>query len=531
MPEQDNYYNTILMLAKRFTEVDAKITDSSIRVKGVLFQKRKLYKDFILNIPEFWDLIKTDNLKRVLEELNYAQTKTYLIDAFDHFEKLKRTQVYEDPRSKLRDALMATKTIYIDVKDGEKFLWDSTNNKVSEITVDALLSQYPSKIQRELLSEIFLAKRVFDPFKGLARMWRGDIEGVEVTHLNTYNPPIWYDDEGLGKDMDTKREVYPHLFHRLMKHLFPDPEEREVILDWLVLACFNIPISFLSLRSMRGNGKSVLKYIMFHLIGNFYDAPEKVIADFNADLRNKRVVGLDDNTRIGGYNGHRIRKFMLTPTMSMNKKHNQTEETERVYFSLIVCSNLSDKFYLEYDERRIVSPKMGDVKLENAFNKEDMDFFRGICNDTVSKNHIDFLRDIGQSLLVRYHNRRPDVNLQLRSGNFWEDVVNSLNSFYRYTILQIFTMKKSEKNILIYYDEIKEHYKLEEGGFGKIPHWGTFTRWLTSGFNFKGEPPVLKDEDIQMLDKTFMPNPNLVGLYSKPEDDNNGDSNDEEEMC
>ena len=526
--EQDNYYNTITTLAKRFGELDAKVTDNSIRVKGVLFQKRKLYKDFILNIPEFYDLIKTDRITELLEQLNYSQTKTYLIDAFDHFTKLQRTQVYHDPRSELRDKLMATKTIYIDVKNGDKFLWDSTNNQVSEIAVDALLSQYPKKIQNELLSEIFLAKRVFDPFKGLARMWRFEVEGVEITHLNTYRPPIWYDSEEIGRNIESKTEEYPELFNKLLVHLFPDPEEREIVLDWATLACFDIPISFFSMRSMRGNGKSVFKYILFHLVGNFYDAQEKILAEFNADMRNKRIIGLDDNTKVGSYSGHRIRKFMLNPTMSMNEKIVQTHESESVYFSLIICSNLSDKFYLEYDERRLVCPSMGNTKLEEAFDKDSMNFFRGMCNTDVKPDHVKFLRQIGQSLLVRFHNRNPDVNLQLRSGHFWEDVVNSLASFYRYTVLQIFTMKKSNQRALVYYDELKEHYKLEEGGLGKVPHWGTFSRWLISGFSYQGMPVVLKNEDIQVLDRTFMPNPELVGLYA-PSDDSNEEQM--EEMC
>ena len=133
----------------------------------------------------------------------------------------------------------------------------------------------------------------------------------------------------------------------------------------------------------------------------------------------------------------------------------------------------------------------------------------GFTQDKPTAVHCNMLQQIGYSLMVRYHQRTPDPNLQLKGGMFWQDVLHSLSGMRQFCLNTILTSNKSTK---IEYEELKAAYKFEDG-MAKIPHWTTFMAWLQSGFEFRGHKLVRSKADIDPRNKAFYPNPSLVGLY------------------
>ena len=372
-------------------------------------------------------------------------------------------------------------------------------------SVKAYLSKFDMEKVFVLKQRACLARRVFDPYRGLQKEWFEVSEGTRIKHLNSYLPPSWYDRDFTRPELDRMTEQYPPFFVFFLNKLFPLQDHRDLILDWIALAVFARPISYLCLRGLRGNGKSIFKLLIYHLVGNFYESLRDVLTEFNADIREKRIVGIDDKKAISTRDGYYMRKALLNPTMAFNEKKVQTFDSEQQHASIMILSNNSDKFYMEFDERRILSPLLSDVKMETWASEEHYAWLRAFEKDTISGDHLTFIRTIGYSLLVRLYHRRPSPNIQLKAGYFWSDVVQSLPSFQRYT-LHTMLLRSPEDNTLDY-EELKANYKLEDSG-GNIPHWATFSNWLRSGFTFIDEGLLEPGPDsIDHSAKTFKANP------------------------
>ena len=393
----------------------------------------------------------------------------------------------------------------VDINGGNYFLWSLEKRRISEWAVTAVKLMLRPNIWAKFSAHPLPAKIVFDPYRGMKNVWREADEGITVYKLNAYIPPIWQERDYTEAEMASREEKYPPLFDALLRHLIPLPAHREVVLDWMALAIFRRPIAYLSLRGGRGTGKTIFKHILFNLVGNGYDAGRRVISDFNADLKHKRIVAMDDNAEIGTRAGNIARKNLLNPTMSLNEKHVQTQSSEEMYLSAIILTNLSAEFYVEYDERRIVSPTMGTAKMETWATTEIFDWLRAFEGDrNISPSHIGWLREIGESLLARLHKRNPSLNLQLRSGPFWADVYYSLTSFKRYICSCAFQC--TPDNNILDYEELKINYVMEEGGRGHREQWASIAKWVENDFRYYDLPLVT---GINYQEKTMAINPKL----------------------
>ena len=405
---------------------------------------------------------------------------------------------------------MSQQEVTIDIHTGEFWLWNKQLRQKSTWNINAFFSRFPPEVVGKMKNNAMLSIKTFDPYKGLQKEWPGVCEGVKVKYLNTYRPPVWYDRDFTQAELGTMKETYPAFFSFFMEKLFPIPEHKEIVLDWMSLAIFGRPISYLCLRGIRGNGKSIFKLLLYHLVGTFYEASSEILSDFNADLKEKRIVGIDDKKAIGTRNGYYLRKNLLNPTMSYNTKFVQTQESERQFASVVIISNNADKFYMEFDERRIVSPLMGSDKMESWATEQHYSWLRAFEEQEIETAHLEFIRQVGRSLLTRYFQKGPTPNIQLKAGYFWSDVLDSLPSFYRYTLQKILDRTPDENEID--YEDIRANYKLEEG-MGNIPQWPTVTRWLNSGFYFLElpllDPRLTAAEQISFKEKTFMANPAL----------------------
>ena len=211
--------------------------------------------------------------------------------------------------------IFKTKKICIDYTTNNYFVWDLTEQKVSKFHPDALL-KLAGPHAKEIKKEIPVVKKDYDPFKGQARMWKENVEGQELQVLNLYKPPIWHTQQWTKEQILKSKEQYPPQFVQFFQFLFPKPEQQMIVLDWLALAIFNHHVAALVLRGMRGNGKTMFKHFVYHLVGSWYDAPEDLTRDFNYDFLHKRIIGMDDNLEIGTHKGHILRKRLSNPTGS-----------------------------------------------------------------------------------------------------------------------------------------------------------------------------------------------------------------------
>ena len=495
------------LISERLKEVKANITDLYIIYGGV----RILKEDFNRNpmgCEKLHRTFFTPSLQNAMSTLTYFDINKGFQEGFEKYRAYFTAQKTETKAlTPLQQALVDGQTLVIDVISGEHWLWNRKEQRKSTWNVKAYFSKFSPEQIYMMKRKAPFAIRTFDPYRGLTKEWDGVSEGIKVKYLNSYIPPSWYDKDYTPQEMATLKEEYPPFFNYFLEKLIPLPEHREVVLDWICLAIFGRPISYLCLRGLRGSGKSILKLMIYHLVGNFYESQEKVLTEFNADIREKRLVGIDDKKAIGSRDGYYMRKNLLNPTMSYNEKSVQTFQSGRQYASLIILSNNSDKFYMEFDERRIVSPLMGDEKMETWATEQHYNWLRAYEEATISGEHLEFIRKIGRSLLSRLYTRNPSPNIQLKAGYFWSDVLQSLPSFYRFT-LQNILIRNSEENELDY-EELRATYKLEES-YGNIPHWATFSTWLQSGFRFM-ELPLLdsSQHNINNTNKTFKLNPQL----------------------
>lgn len=406
--------------------------------------------------------------------------------------------------------ILATHRPYVDYHNGQVFLWTSSSKGISEMNAQAFFHQFSGEALKQIKRALPLAIRIFEPFQGNQRWWEAKKEGLSIYHLNSYRPPAWQHTDIDQATAVRAKEDYPHGFLSWVKVLFPDPSHVEAVLDWLSLACFSSPIAFLSLRGARGNGKSTFMHFCRHLVGNAIIAQDKILTDFPADLKEKRLICLDDNRTVGDYEGHKIRKFLLNKVMSFNEKFVQVRKSEKNWASFIFCSNPSEAFYLEYDERRIVSPLMTHHKMEKYMPQEWISYlsaFEAATDGDLPPDRLNFVSHVGYALLARFARKNPSQNLQLKAGYFWDDVLRSLPSFKSFALQTV--LSRSPTNNEIDYEELKADYKLAEGS-GKIPHWMTFAAWLSEGFSFNGEA-LVTEGGIDNAKRTFTANPALCG--------------------
>ena len=501
------------MICQRLKELGAKVTPQYIVVRDA-----RLSRNFQAHPPEtntkVLTHLRTPELDQFMSKISYGDLHNWIVKEVEQFifefEKEKE-ETEEEKLSDRNKVMLQTHTLLLDVIAGEKFLFHNTERRVSVWSVKTWLDVFPLGFRTKLQQEAPFGLQTFDPTKGTQVYWNGPFESHQVVYCNTYRPPLWYD-----KDLDpawarTQEEKYPDLFQFFLETLFVYPAEREIFLDWLALAVFDRPHSLLSLRGHRGNGKTIFKYILFHLIGNAVESQQTVMGDFNAELRNKRVLGIDDNSEIGTRKGHTLRKRLTNPIITINEKHKQTHESEKLWASIIICSNSEDEFYVEYDERKIVSCWLTPTKMEAwpRITEAIFDWLRPFSiplskfdTDTLSQSHIQFLRDIGIALFIRKIRRNPSPALEYKSGHFWSDVIASLPAFKRFVVDACMNNSKD-----LDYDTLKADF--EFAGGRHILSWVKLKNWLQSSFNIAGQPIAIS---VDAKEKTIKPNPQFRGM-------------------
>ena len=194
-------------------------------------------------------------------------------------------------------------------------LSDSNNVRVFSLKEDklligldghAFLKKLNFKTRNYLSENLPLCKMEYN-YIDLAPRKKVSKNGVDYICYNAYTPPAWLLDSS-NRYGDSRS--LPKLFREFFCFLIPDKKERYLVLEWLCVACFGRCETFLNLRGIRGNAKTLFMKIVMQVAGGGHLALEGVIqgSGFNADLRYKRIVGVDDDEEIGTKHGNKLRK-------------------------------------------------------------------------------------------------------------------------------------------------------------------------------------------------------------------------------
>ena len=475
----------------------------------------RIHRDFRAHPPYYNHLFlqllrQHPEINNKLRSLNNFDGETWVKTELDKFilhqEELlarqKEVKEEQETLSERQEKLLKTHTLLVDTHSGDRFLWLNAERRLSEWNVNAWINAFFQKHRAKLLAEAPFGRLVFDPTKGTQNCWNDQFEGHETVFCNVYRPPVWYT-QNLNTNMENQKETYPDLFNYLMNNLIPYQPEREVVLNWLALAVFDRPHALLSLRGVRGNGKTTLKHIFYHLIGNFIEAQQEIFGDFNAEIRNRRCFGIDDNKAIGSRDGHNLRKRLTNPIITLNEKFVQTKVSEKLWASIIVCSNTEDDFHVEYDERKLVSVWLTTKKMEKWPQMSEKIFdwlrpFEQTDESQLTEGHIEFLRQIGHALFIRQMRVSASPAFEYRGGHFWEDVIRSLPAFKRYVVDMV---QNADDETPMEYEILKADFEALNGR--NVLSWYRLAGWLESSFNLAGEPLITS---IDKNEKSFTPN-------------------------
>lgn len=375
----------------------------------------------------------------------------------DEFRRKAEQENMTDRQRQLNDRFILCR----DTMTNDFVLFDKVKRRIPDwICSEAYLDVLPGKIAGHKAKFAPLARLVFDaydskPFK------KEDRDGIEIMRLNAYVPPLWqvkYPDAPKGSDEP------PELFTRFLDNLVPDAKEQKIVVDWVANALTRRNQSYLSLRGMRGNGKTLFMKLIMAVIGHYYFAKDGITKDgFNADLKDKRIVGIDDDTFIGSYQGHRLRKQLTNTSVTYNAKFKQTTKSERQYASYIIASNDEDPFYVTHEERKIVCVALTESNAIDFLTEEERDFIDELPKEIeadATKKDLKFLAHLGHYLL-NYAKNNEDMfspNAQYGGGAFWDDVVKSLSLMSRIAVEKALSGEFEEVSydeLLIEFDEHK----------------------------------------------------------------------------
>ncbi len=173
----------------------------------------------------------------------------------------------------------------IDMVTAEKKMATPETWEVMDDNYEACMEILPKELRKIPLPVYF----EFDPYSVEKFRSENRAEGIKNI-INLYRCPSW-------RKLPKSNSPLPVEAERFFLHLFPDPISREYCYFWIKNAITSRNESILVLNGSKGIGKGVLATLIKALVGieNYAEAPKSLLkSDFNAILRNKRVIFFDE---------------------------------------------------------------------------------------------------------------------------------------------------------------------------------------------------------------------------------------------
>jgi len=258
--------------------------------------------------------------------------------------------------------------------------------------------------------------------------------GETVDLFNSYISPKWR----LNKRRPGPIPNPDKLFTQFMKHLFPINEEREYIYDWIACMLKYRNEVALVCVGVRGNGKGTFQEILCSLVGagNAERLPKNFLeTHFNDQMARGQLKILDDTpirspAADNGANSYDNFKRLQNFKITVEGKGRDPIPNIENYNSFLVCANSLKSVYVEYDERKMFIPTMGDQMLEDIWTTEKIIAFR----EEITNPDSELISDLGHYFL----NRKIDENKMLQkpplTEKFWDCVATHLGADKRHVL-------------------------------------------------------------------------------------------------
>lgn len=234
-------------------------------------------------------------------------------------------------------------------------------------------------------------------------------DAVQEGYLNTWRGfPV---DHHGDKTLSELREQFPYFLNHLYEFVCQENEQHfKYLLDWLshLVQCpEDVPGVALVLRGEKGSGKTILAYYIKAMLGHRYSTivtnSKHVFGKFNAVLRNKLFVCLDDIHWSGMHDEESILKNMITgEELTLERKFADVEEV-RSYMRVMIATNSAwaapvgrmDRRFFVLDLPAWLAPK--NPSITDAQRRIAQEHFHGLRKE---------LRGDGPSFLFSYLSRR-----------------------------------------------------------------------------------------------------------------------------
>lgn len=373
-------------------------------------------------------------------------------------------------------------------RPNEFILFDSESRNPWNFEPEAIFSVLDKDQVTEVKFKAPLARLRFDAFEDYRIKSSNTEDGFPFAVVNTYTKPKWQEKFGTNVEMDER-------FKRFMEIFVPNEEHRKMTYSWMSHALIKRHQNFLSLRGTRGNGKSTFCNI-FGLVTGRYVQPNDdfMLKDFNAEIKNKRLVVFDDDSSTTSRKGAGRRKKIANKIITYNEKNIQTKEHETNYSSFILCSNTDTAFHLNYDERRLVQPDLCETDLKDTEMGDLLNFFYELPDlyEQEDEEAVKFVAGIGSYLHEIYGTDNYGESSQLRNDVFWEDVIDSLNAFPKYVATNIVSKEYEEE---VRFSYLKEEFLSEKSSHSKTTSFLNLYKHLRE-VKYKDENLVVGYEEV-----------------------------------
>jgi hypothetical protein len=286
---------------------------------------------------------------------------------------------------------------FISVEDVNKKMFF---NKLTGEIFDLDYKTYELTVDKDLRRVPIRAIIDFNPYRPEHIYKAVSKYGQECTHINLFKRPEWQIPRELTNSEKERYCKLPSSIDRFMRHLFPDDDCRNYVYDWLHHAITKRCETYLVLNGAKGIGKGIFTdHICKALIGkeNHKLAPPGGLeSNFNAILENSRMIVFDEFKIDEDDKINKLKRYINKDQM-IEHKGQDVGKTIQTYNSFIISSNSASDMRIAWDDRRFSVCDIADTKLDELWNKQDINNLI----ELVGEDDSEIMREFGYWLLYR----------------------------------------------------------------------------------------------------------------------------------
>lgn len=388
-----------------------------------------------------------------------------------------------------------------------------TKRPVYDINVDIYLLRTNQK-DSEILSSRTATSIVprFDPYSLDSMVTRSHkYLNVDILHLNTYVPPKW-------RFVHAKPK-FEGFIKTLIDHLFPIPEEREDVLDWLHYAITRRNGTVLCLAGPRGTGKSLLMQIMSYLVGEEYAevVNKEILEDkFNSAFKNKRLI-IFEEVEVSDSVALNKLKSWGNDRIVLEQKGEDSQTIDN-FTSMSILLNDISQLKIQPQERRFSVPQVAELDLRTVIPEIEIQEFA----DSMSQDDMfTEIAEFGEHLLAR----RPNRSYMYAIKNDYYYLICSLGLREWQSFLIDYLLQYGEEGVTIPTKKIQQAFKAKYKNGDKettgvrFPDRGSMFESFLKDYKHRGEcfiGRLSKVEDNGHMVNAILPDPDFLYKFQTP---------------